>query len=160
MNPAGAKRSALREDQIQRYARHILLPDVGGRGQERLLAAAVEVELGAGRAAEATALAYLAAAGVGRVFLTGDVDGAPGDDEIAGGILYGAGDRERPRGVAARERIAALNPDVSVIIEGAAPADALRLADQLEPGDQDLAGILARAGAAAARVLLAIARRA
>ena len=48
---------ALREDQIRRYGRHVLLPDVGGRGQERLLAARVVVELGPERAAEVAALA-------------------------------------------------------------------------------------------------------
>jgi len=155
----------LREDQIQRYARHVLLPDVGGRGQQRLLAAAVAVELGAGRAAEVTALAYLAAAGVGRLVLTGDVDGATGDDEIAGGVLFGAADRGRPRGEAARARIGALNPDV--VVSAGDGAGALRLADELEPPDPsalDLgpggasADALARAGAAAARVLLRIAR--
>ena len=174
---------ALREDQIRRYARHVLLPDVGGRGQERLLAAAVAVELGAGRAAEVAALAYLAAAGVGRLVLVGDAGGALGEDEIASGILYGAADRGRPRGEAAAERIAALNPDVQVIAAGpagggaAAVTDALRLADELEPvrpasergeppGEPaidgpgaEVADALARGGAAASRLLVRIARR-
>lgn len=163
---AAARRAApLREDQIQRYARHVLLPDVGGRGQQRLLAAAVAVELGPGRAAEITALAYLAAAGVGRLVLTGDVRGPIGDDEIAGGVLLGVADRGRPRGEAVRERIVALNPDV-VVSEGG-PADALRLADELAAPDPSALALgpggatadsLARAGAAAARLLLRIAR--
>jgi molybdopterin/thiamine biosynthesis adenylyltransferase len=154
----------LREDQIQRYARHVLLPDVGGRGQQRLLAAAVAVELGPGRAAEITALAYLAAAGVGRLVLIGDVGGPVGDEEIAGGVLLGVADRGRPRGQAVRERIAALNPDVAVSESG---DDGLRLADELAPADPSAlalgpggaaADALARAGAAAARLLLRIAR--
>lgn len=53
----------LREDQIQRYSRAILLPQVGGRGQRRLLEASASV-VGGGLAAR-VALAYLAAAGVG-----------------------------------------------------------------------------------------------
>jgi molybdopterin/thiamine biosynthesis adenylyltransferase len=160
-----AARGPLREDQIQRYARHVLLPDVGGRGQKRLLAAAVAVELGPGRAAEITALAYLAAAGVGRLVLVGDVGGPVGDDEIAGGVLLGAADRGRPRGQAVRERIAALNPDVAV--SESDEADGLRLADELMPADPSAlalgpggaaADALARAGAAAARLLVRIAR--
>jgi molybdopterin-synthase adenylyltransferase len=159
-------RMALREDQIRRYARHVLLPDVGGRGQERLLAAAVAVELRQDGAAEVAALAYLAAAGVGRLVLTGDVSGPLGEGEIAAGILYAAADRGRPRGRAAAERIAALNPDVTVIAAGTAPppADAVRLADDLEPapadaGEAALADALARGGAAASRLLARIARR-
>lgn len=51
----------LREDQIQRYGRQILLQELGGRGQQRLLAGAVEV-LGVGPGV-AEAVAYLAASG-------------------------------------------------------------------------------------------------
>ncbi|MFN7130898.1 MAG: hypothetical protein ACK4N5_02375 [Myxococcales bacterium] len=53
----------LSERHIERYARHILLPEVGGRGQARLLAAKVAL-VGAGVAADACA-AYLAASGIG-----------------------------------------------------------------------------------------------
>lgn len=163
---------ALREDQIRRYARHVLLPDVGGRGQERLLAARVVVALGPGRAAEAAALAYLAAAGVGTLVLVGDLDGPLGADEVAGGILFGAADQGRPRGQAARARIAALNPDVS-IDEGGASSGALSLMEELEadavrgpdatesetePG-LAVADALARGGAAACRLLVRIARQ-
>ncbi|HKE20357.1 MAG TPA: hypothetical protein VKB80_36030 [Kofleriaceae bacterium] len=173
---ADQTRPPLRDDQVRRYARHVLLPDVGGRGQARLLAAAVAVELGPGRAAEVTALAYLAAAGVGRIVLGGDLAGPIGDDEIATGVLYGAADRGRPRGQAARERIAALNPDVAVGEAGDAPdeaAGALRLADELAPADPAapvdpaslvlglggaVADALVRGGQAAAALLLRIAR--
>jgi hypothetical protein len=53
---------SLREDEIVRYSRQILLREIGGRGQERLLATAVE--LGGGGAALATAAAYVAASGI------------------------------------------------------------------------------------------------
>ena len=57
----------LSEEQIQRYSRHILLPGVGGVGQERLLASSVLIAYPADEESTAlTALAYLAA-GVGRV---------------------------------------------------------------------------------------------
>ncbi|HME90772.1 MAG TPA: ThiF family adenylyltransferase, partial [Myxococcaceae bacterium] len=52
---------SLSEEQVQRYSRQILLAEVGGRGQERLLASGVELT-GAGPA-QTTAAAYLAAAG-------------------------------------------------------------------------------------------------
>ena len=90
----------LREDQIHRYARHVLLREVGGRGQERLLAARVLVGGEPGATLE-TALVYLAAAGVGTV-------GAPGAPAEL------------------RERVVALNPDVTVVgweVDGGSDAD-------------------------------------
>jgi adenylyltransferase/sulfurtransferase len=101
----------LRDDQVRRYARHVLLPDVGGTGQRRLFAAAVVVdELDA--EAE-VALVYLAAAGVGTVVVR---DERP---VTAPGWLFEAADVGRPRRAAARERIRALNPDVRVDFDGA-----------------------------------------
>ena len=101
----------LTDPQIRRYARHVLLPDVGGRGQERLLAAAVRAEDAGGAAA--VALVYLAAAGVGTV-----VVGDRGRVRERDRWLYLAADVGRPRLEAARERLAALNPDVRVVGEG------------------------------------------
>ncbi|WP_428262944.1 ThiF family adenylyltransferase [Haliangium sp.] len=104
----------LREDQVQRYLRHILLPDVGGVGQARLLSAAVQVELGPDPAAEVVALAYLAAAGVGRLLLGGDALVPITAAEARAGILFAAADIGRPRLDAIAERVRALNPDVRV----------------------------------------------
>ena len=56
---------ALSDSQIERYGRQILLPQVGGKGQERLLGAAVSIS-GAHRGSEEAAQ-YLAAAGVGHL---------------------------------------------------------------------------------------------
>jgi adenylyltransferase/sulfurtransferase len=146
---------ALREDQIRRYARHVLLPDVGGRGQERLLAAAVAVEVGG--AAEIAALAYLAAAGVGRIALTGAVRAPVSEAEAKLGILYGTGDIGRPRIDVIRDRVAALNGDVAIVEE----ADgAVALADELVGAQADsVADALWLGGSAAARILARIARR-
>jgi hypothetical protein len=79
----------LRDDQIRRYARHVLLPDVGGVGQARLLAGAVAID--PRDPAERIAFDYCAAAGVGTIALV----------------------VEDPAMIA---RAAALNPDVRVIV--------------------------------------------
>ncbi|MFQ5354721.1 MAG: ThiF family adenylyltransferase, partial [Thermodesulfobacteriota bacterium] len=60
------------DEQIERYSRHIILPEVGGKGQAKLLESKVFV-LGAGGLGS-PALLYLAAAGVGTIgFADGDV---------------------------------------------------------------------------------------
>jgi hypothetical protein len=82
----------LSEAQVVRYARHLILPEVGGAGQRRLLDAAARVD-GAGPAHEEAAL-FLAAAGVGRLFID-----AP---DVAARVL-------------------ALNPDVRVEAPGDVP---------------------------------------
>ena len=150
----------LSDDQIRRYARHILLPEVGGRGQERLLAAAVAIEVGPGRAAEVAALTYLAAAGVGRLAVLGEARGPLEPSEAASGILYGEADIGQPRIDAIRARISALNPDVTVLDH--APADAIALAVAAghgEVGDEDeVSDALVRGGAAASQLLARIAR--
>jgi molybdopterin/thiamine biosynthesis adenylyltransferase len=145
----------LREDQIRRYARHVLLPDVGGVGQERLLAAAVRVEVGPGAGAEIAALIYLAAAGVGTLVLGGDADGAVTDAEVATGIAYGPGDAGRPRREVLARRIAALNPDVRIAVDGEpvrSPVIALALDAPLPPV-HPVADALVRGGAAASTLL-------
>ncbi len=91
---------------MRRYSRHILLPQVGGRGQERLLASAVAVAFGpGGEGAASVAVTYLAAAGVGRISwlsLTGGETAPTGSlaELIA---LYAPG--------GPGESISALNPD-------------------------------------------------
>ncbi|ADN02565.1 HesA/MoeB/ThiF family protein [Spirochaeta thermophila] len=100
----------LREDQIYRYSRHILLPQVGGEGQERLLSGRVLV-IGAGGLGSPVAY-YLAAAGVGTVGL---VDGDAVDlSNLQRQILHFTPDVGRPKVESAAEKLAALNPDVRV----------------------------------------------
>jgi len=140
---------SLSEDQIRRYSRHILLPDVGGRGQQRLLAGAVRASVGPGRIGELVALTYLAAAGVGTLVLDGDSDGCPTADELRWGIVFDSDDAERSRLDAIRERLVALNPDVDVVTEGPATAHAL---DDVAPAT-DLAAALVAGGVAAARAM-------
>ena len=62
----------MRDDQVRRYARHILLPDVGGLGQTALLVAAAHLALHeAEPTAELIGACYLAAGGVGAIHLHG-----------------------------------------------------------------------------------------
>lgn len=64
----------MRDDQVRRYARHILLPDVGGLGQTALMAAAAIVDVRDGDPAALIAASYLAAGGVGTLVLFGATD--------------------------------------------------------------------------------------
>jgi hypothetical protein len=62
----------VRDEQVRRYARHILLPDVGGLGQTALMVAAAKIELRESEPlAELIAAQYLAAGGVGTIVLGG-----------------------------------------------------------------------------------------
>jgi molybdopterin/thiamine biosynthesis adenylyltransferase len=137
------------ELQIQRYARHILLPDVGGIGQARLLAAACVVE------AETCALAFLAAAGVGTIGLDGALDAPVTEAEQRAQILYTRADVGTPRGAALVARIAAQNPDVRVVPAAAVDPAAPRLVVGTAPAAGDTAAIALARGAAAAHQLLA-----
>ena len=65
----------MRDDQVRRYSRHILLPDVGGLGQTALLVASARLELRESEPdAELIAAAYLLAGGVGTVVVRGASD--------------------------------------------------------------------------------------
>ena len=62
----------MRDEQVRRYARHILLPDVGGLGQTALMVSCAKIELRESEPlAELIAAQYLAAGGVGTVVLAG-----------------------------------------------------------------------------------------
>ncbi|MCF8479445.1 MAG: molybdopterin-synthase adenylyltransferase MoeB [Rhodospirillum sp.] len=96
------------EDQISRYARHILLPEVGGLGQARLLGASVLV-VGAGGLGSPLVL-YLAAAGVGRI---GVVDADVVDlSNLQRQILHTTDRLGMSKVESARAAVAAINPDV------------------------------------------------
>jgi hypothetical protein len=65
----------MRDDQVRRYARHIMLPDVGGLGQTQLMVTSVRVTLrDAEPLAELTAATYLAAGGVGGLQVPNSTD--------------------------------------------------------------------------------------
>ncbi|NPB06068.1 MAG: molybdopterin-synthase adenylyltransferase MoeB [Aquificae bacterium] len=99
------------EEQIKRYARHIVLPEVGGRGQEKLLNSKVLV-VGAGGLGS-PALYYLAAAGVGTI---GVVDYDAVDlSNLQRQILHDTSRVGTPKVESAKKTLEALNPDVKVI---------------------------------------------
>jgi len=96
--------------QRSRYARHLVLPEVGVEGQERLLAASVLV-IGAGGLGSPAAL-YLAAAGVGTLGIVDD--DAVDLTNLQRQVLHDTHRIGRPKVESATETIEALNPDVSV----------------------------------------------
>ena len=100
----------LSDDQLDRYARHIVLKEIGGEGQKKLLGAHVAV-VGAGGIGTPV-LQYLAAAGVGRLTIIDDDD--IDLSNLQRQILYTTADVGRPKAVVAEERVRALNPDVNV----------------------------------------------
>lgn len=120
----------LTDAQIERYARHILLREVGGSGQRRLLASEVRLE---GISPEgAWAVLYLALAGVGRIVVA-DPRPVP-----AGGIppLIPPSQAGRPRDAAAVPALAAHNPDVRLEVE--APGTWSEIGAVLRPKGADL----------------------
>jgi adenylyltransferase/sulfurtransferase len=101
---------AFSDEELTRYARHILLKEVGGPGQARLKAASVLV-IGAGGLGSPV-LMYLAAAGVGRL---GIVD----DDRVSLSnlqrqIVHGTANVGEPKTSSARDALARINPHVEV----------------------------------------------
>jgi adenylyltransferase/sulfurtransferase len=102
---------ALSEQQVLRYSRHIIMPQVGSIGQRKLMEARVLV-LGAGGLSSPAAL-YLALAGVGTLGIL-DFD-AVDLSNLQRQILHRTEDVGRPKVESARETISAHNPDVRVV---------------------------------------------
>jgi molybdopterin/thiamine biosynthesis adenylyltransferase/rhodanese-related sulfurtransferase len=96
--------------ELRRYSRHLLIPEVGVTGQERLIASRVLV-IGAGGLGS-PALQYLAAAGVGRIGVVDD--DAVDETNLQRQTIFAAADVGRNKAVAAAERVRALNPFVAV----------------------------------------------
>jgi molybdopterin-synthase adenylyltransferase len=101
---------AVTPEQLRRYSRQMLLAEVGGAGQTRLLAGRILV-VGAGGLGSPAAL-YLAAAGVGTLGLV-DAD-AVELSNLQRQILHGIKDLDRPKVYSGQARLGELNPDVRV----------------------------------------------
>src|SRR5437867_11539545 len=101
----------LSSDQINRYKRHLILPEVGMEGQKKLLNAKV-LCVGAGGLGCPISL-YLAAAGVGTIGLA-DVD-VVSPSNLQRQVLFGQSMIGEPKVSAATRRLKDLNPDLNVI---------------------------------------------
>jgi sulfur-carrier protein adenylyltransferase/sulfurtransferase len=101
----------LTPSQLDRYSRHILLPEIGEKGQEKLLKSRVLL-LGAGGLGSPAAL-YLSAAGIGTLGLI-DADTVDASN-LQRQVLHGTADIGKPKVESGRERIEGLNPDVKVV---------------------------------------------
>jgi molybdopterin/thiamine biosynthesis adenylyltransferase/rhodanese-related sulfurtransferase/molybdopterin converting factor small subunit len=103
--------STLTHEEVQRYSRHLIIPEVGVAGQERLKQARI-VCVGAGGLGSPASL-YLAAAGVGTLGLV-DFDVVDASN-LQRQVIYSTRDIGRRKLEAAAERLTALNPGVRVI---------------------------------------------
>ncbi len=102
------------DKQLERYARHIVLPELGGKGQERLLRSSALV-VGAGGLGSPLLL-YLAAAGVGRI---GIVDDDVVDlSNLQRQVIHATDRIGDPKVESARSVLAGINPDVTVETHG------------------------------------------
>lgn len=98
----------LNQQEIARYSRHLIMPEVGMEGQKKLKAAGILL-IGAGGLGSPLAL-YLAAAGIGRIGLV-DFD-VVDFSNLQRQILHGTPDVGRPKLQSAKEKLTAINPEV------------------------------------------------
>jgi len=106
----GGSSMSFSDEEVERYARHLVLREIGGPGQQALKGARVLI-VGAGGLGAPSAL-YLAAAGVGRIGLV-DPDSVSLSN-LQRQVLYATADDGAPKVARAASRLAALNPHVSV----------------------------------------------
>ncbi|HET9500982.1 MAG TPA: adenylyltransferase/sulfurtransferase MoeZ [Marmoricola sp.] len=104
--------SDLTVDEVRRYSRHLIIPDVGMSGQKRLKNAKVLV-IGAGGLGS-PALLYLAAAGVGTLGII-DFDEVD-ESNLQRQVIHGQSDIGKSKAVSARESIMEINPLVEVVV--------------------------------------------
>ena len=100
----------LSHEEISRYSRHLIMPEVGMQGQRKLKAASILL-IGAGGLGSPLAM-YLAAAGVGRIGLV-DYD-VVDSSNLQRQVIHGTKDIGRPKLDSARDRILDINPNVQV----------------------------------------------
>ncbi|OBK82923.1 adenylyltransferase/sulfurtransferase MoeZ [Mycolicibacter sinensis] len=126
VEPAGE----LTKDEVTRYSRHLIIPDVGVQGQQRLKNARVLV-IGAGGLGAPTLL-YLAAAGVGTLGIV-DFD-VVDESNLQRQVIHGVADVGRSKAESARDSIKAINPLVRVQLHQVrlAPDNAVELFSQYD----------------------------
>jgi adenylyltransferase/sulfurtransferase len=111
MDTAAALFGGFTEEQIRRYGRHIILPEIGGQGQRRLLDSRVLL-IGAGGLGSPNAL-YLGAAGIGTIGIVDD--DVVESSNLQRQVAHTTADIGRSKVESAAEAIRAINPDVNVI---------------------------------------------
>jgi adenylyltransferase/sulfurtransferase len=104
------QQQSLSNDEIARYSRHLIMPEVGMDGQRRLKAASV-LMIGTGGLGAPTGM-YLAAAGVGRLGIL-DFD-VVDESNLQRQIIHGTKDVGRPKIESARDRLHDINPHVQL----------------------------------------------
>jgi len=109
---AGAGLPELTNEDVSRYSRHLIMPEVGVQGQRRLKAGRV-LCVGAGGLGSPSSL-YLAAAGVGTIGLV-DFD-VVDESNLQRQILFSTADVGRPKVEAARDRLNGLNPNANIVV--------------------------------------------
>jgi len=102
----------LSNDEIRRYSRHLILPEVGLAGQKKICSTSV-LCIGAGGLGSPIAM-YLAAAGIGKIGLV-DFD-AVDFSNLQRQIIHGTEDVGRPKTQSAKETINSINPNIEVVI--------------------------------------------
>ena len=110
--PLVDKGRALTVDEVRRYSRHLIIPDVAMAGQQRLMNAKV-LCVGAGGLGS-PALMYLAAAGVGTLGIV-EFDTVD-ESNLQRQIIHGQSDIGKSKAISAKEKIAEINPNVNVIV--------------------------------------------
>ena len=111
----GTGESALTNEEIARYSRHLLLPEIGVEGQKKLKEAKVLI-VGTGGLGAPLAL-YLSAAGVGTIGLV-DFD-VVDESNLQRQIIHSTRDVGRPKVASAKDRIKGVNPLVNVVMHNA-----------------------------------------
>ena len=122
--------SRLSKEEIKRYSRHIIMPEIGMAGQDTLKAAGVLL-VGLGGLGSALAM-YLTAAGVGHIGLV-DYDRVDASN-LQRQVIHGAADVGRLKLHSARDRIRAINPQVQLDLH-TVPLDPTNALDIIRPYD-------------------------
>ena len=112
LKPLVAEGPALTVDEVRRYSRHLIIPDVGMSGQRRLMNAKV-LCVGAGGLGS-PALMYLAAAGVGTLGIV-EFDTVD-ESNLQRQIIHGQSDIGKSKALSAKEAISEINPYVNVVL--------------------------------------------
>lgn len=110
--PLVEKGPALTVDEVRRYSRHLIIPDVAMAGQQRLMNAKV-LCVGAGGLGS-PALMYLAAAGVGTLGIV-EFDTVD-ESNLQRQIIHGQSDIGKSKALSAKEKISEINPNVNVVV--------------------------------------------